>query len=108
SELVDPPESRWLRCTQRTDRSMNLMRCTVVDAFGAVSFILDGDAIPALVAACASNPRTLAELLERAEPYYGELRERVLNGLAVFDEQNVPGNYRAIHAALEVCPPHAQ
>lgn len=87
---------------------MNLMRCTVVDAFGAVSFILDGDAIPALVAACANNPITLKELLEQADPLYGELRDRVLNGLAVFDEQNVPGNYRAIHAALEVCRPHEQ
>ncbi|HZU75364.1 MAG TPA: hypothetical protein VFA70_01280 [Dehalococcoidia bacterium] len=87
---------------------MNLMRCTVVDAYGAVSFIVDGDAIPALVAACTHNPRTLAELLELADPLYGELKDRVLNGLAMFDEQNVPGNYKAIHAAFDVCAPHQQ
>lgn len=87
---------------------MNLMRCTVVDASGAVSFIVDGEALPALVAACTRNPSTLAELLEHAEPLYGDLRERVLNGLAMFDERNVPGQYDAIHAALDICAPHQQ
>ena len=87
---------------------MNLMRCTVIDASGAVSFIVDGDAIPALVAACTRNPSNLAGLLEHAEPLYGDLRERVLNGLAMFDERNVPGQYQAIHAALDICAPHQQ
>ena len=35
---------------------MNLVRCTVVDEQGAVSFIIDGDALPALAAACAAEP----------------------------------------------------
>ena len=40
---------------------MNILRCTVIDKQGAVSFITHGDALPALVAACASNPQTIEE-----------------------------------------------
>ncbi len=87
---------------------MNLMRCTLIDASGTVSFIVDGEALPALVAACTRNPASLRELLDYAEPLYGDLRERVLNGLAVFDERNVPGNYEAIHRAFDFCAPHEQ
>src|SRR5436853_64538 len=87
---------------------MNLMRCTVIDATGAVSFIVDGEAMPALAASCSRNPLTLDQLLEHVEPLYADLRERVLNGLALFDEHNLPGNYTSIHMALEVCAPHQQ
>ena len=87
---------------------MNLMRCTVVDASGTVSFIVEGDALPALAAACARNPTTLSELLAIADPLYGDLRERVLNGLALFDERNLPGHCEAIHQALDICAPHQQ
>ena len=48
---------------------------------------------------------TMGDLLERAEPYYHGLRERVVNGLAMFDERNVPGNYETIHRALAVAQP---
>ncbi len=85
---------------------MNVIRCTVVDRRGAVSFIVHGDALPALVASCSANPSSLEELLEQAEPYYRNLREYVLNGLAVFEEQNVEGNCQAIDAALLSLPPH--
>jgi hypothetical protein len=87
---------------------MNLMRCTVVDDRGAVSFVTDGDALPALVAACAQNPRTLEQLLDLSDGYYHHLRDRVLNGLAVFDELNAPGNYETIHRAFTYCAPHEQ
>jgi hypothetical protein len=87
---------------------MNLMRCTVVDAAGTVSFIIHGEALPALVAACARNPAALGELLDLVDPLSGDLRERVLNGLALFDEQNAPGHCAAIHQALDVCAPHQQ
>ncbi|MHB8574597.1 MAG: hypothetical protein ACYDCQ_04630 [Dehalococcoidia bacterium] len=87
---------------------MNLMRCTVIEAAGAVSFITDGEALPALAAACARNPASLTELLDLVEPLYGDLRDRVLNGLATFDEHNVPGNYRTIHQGLNFCAPHEQ
>jgi hypothetical protein len=49
---------------------MNIIRCTIVDNGGAVSFVTHGDVLPALVAACASSPRTIEEFLGLAEPYY--------------------------------------
>jgi len=78
------------------------MRFTVVDPSGTVSFIGPDQALPALVAACAKNPTTLQELLEHVRPFVPELPERVLSGLAVFDERNSPENLREIHAAFEV------
>jgi len=87
---------------------MNLIRCTVVDCRGAVSFVAHCDVLSALVAACAYSPPGLGELLELSEPYYGNLREYVEAGLAVFDETNVGGRYDAIHEALRSTPPHEQ
>lgn len=84
---------------------MNLMRFTIVDSHGSVSFLGDGSALPAMIAACAANPATVDEFLAGTEPYYAPLREQVLNGLAVFDEHNGAGNYAVIHQALEHCPP---
>jgi hypothetical protein len=79
---------------------MNVIRCTVVDRKGAVSFVAHGDALPALVAACASGPAGLSDLLDLSESYYAGLREYVDSGLAVFDELNLPGRYGAIHREL--------
>lgn len=87
---------------------MNLLRCTVVEDQGSISFIVDGDALPALVAACAQNPSTLDELLQIGDQFYHDLRETVLNGLAIFDEQNTPDNHEAIHQAFAYCAPHEQ
>jgi hypothetical protein len=67
---------------------VNVIRCTVVDGRGAVSFIVHGDALPALAASCSTNPANLEEFLEQAEPYYHNLRDYVLNGLAIFEERN--------------------
>jgi len=85
---------------------VNLFRFTVIDADGGVSFVAHGDALPALLKACSQGPAGLGELLDLAVPYYQALREYVLNGLAVFDERNVAGNYDAIHKAFEFCQPH--
>jgi hypothetical protein len=87
---------------------VNVIRCTVVDERGAVSFIVHADALSALAAACSANPASLEELLEGAEPYYHHLGEQVLNGLAIFEERNTQGNYQAIHQALQFSPPHEQ
>jgi len=87
---------------------MNVLRCTVVDGSGAVSFLVHGDALAALVAACTSNPATLGELLQQAEPYYHNLSEYVFSGLAVFDELNTEGHYEAIHKLLTTLPRHRQ
>lgn len=79
---------------------MNLLRLTIVDPRGAVSFVTHGEALPALMRACTTNPHTIDELLERAEPYYHGLQDRVTNGLAMFDERNTIENFQHIHHAL--------
>lgn len=84
---------------------MNLLRLTIIDQSGGVSFIAHGEALPALLRACTTNPADIDELLERAEPLYAGLRERVANGLAMFDERNAPGRYAAIRTALEHAAP---
>lgn len=87
---------------------MNVLRCTVIDRSGAVSFLSHGDALPALVAACSTNPSTVDEFLHRAEPYYETLADYVLSGLAVFDEHNTRGHYEEIHRLLTTTPRHKQ
>lgn len=83
------------------------MRFTVVDPRGRVSFVAPCSTLEALVAACASDaqPRTVEQLLKAAEPFVGDLAERVLSALAVFDEHNSPANHRWIQAALDYCLP---
>lgn len=87
---------------------MNVMRCTILDRDGAISFVAHAEALAALVAACSRNPQSADEMLAIADEYYHDLRETVLNGLAIFDERNVEGHYEAIHRALELCAPHEQ
>lgn len=76
------------------------MRFTVVDPRGAISFVGDGFLMLPLVAACASNPRSLAEMLARVDQIDRRLRDRILSGLAVFDEHNVEGDYTEIRETL--------
>ena len=83
---------------------MNLMRYTLVDASGVVSFVYDGSALNALLKACADGGDTLASFLATVARREPRLREHVTCGLAVFDEHNGPGNYAAIHAAIEHFP----
>jgi hypothetical protein len=83
---------------------MNIMRFTVIDSGGTVSFVGPCSALVPLVAACAKNPSSLEALLEAVEPYHAALRDYVLSGVAVFDEHNAPGNYESIHAAIRYFP----
>lgn len=83
----------------------DVMRFTIIDPEGAVSFVAACRTMEALVAACASEPKTLVEMLESASRFEPELRERVLSGLAVFDEHNSGENPRSIHAALDLLRP---
>jgi hypothetical protein len=82
------------------------MRFTIVDPRGTISFVGDGFLMLPLVAACASNPHSLTEMLARVDQIDRRLRDRILNGLAVFDEHNVEGNYAAIHQSLEASRGH--
>ncbi len=81
------------------------IRLTVVDAEGTVSFIAHASAVVALAAACASDPTTLRELLDASTRFDKSLRDKVLNGLAVFDEHNLPDDLSAIHHQLETLAP---
>ena len=88
-----------------SDLADELMRFTIVDQAGKVSFVGPCLALEALVAGCARQPGTMQELLDAAAPYNDALREIVSSGLAVFDEHNSPSNYRNILAALDYCRP---
>ncbi len=76
------------------------MRYTIVQDDGGISFVGDEYMLPALVAACATNPTTYQNLLEAAHEYDRRPRAEVRNALAIFDEHNVPGGYDAIHREL--------
>ena len=84
------------------------MRFTIVDDRGSISFIGPVEALPALVRACGSNPKSLEAFLQAAEPYYAGLADSVGNGLAIFDERNSPASTDAIHKALAFCEPYQQ
>jgi hypothetical protein len=80
----------------------------VIDKMGGVSFLTHGDALPALVKACASNPATVTSFLDAAEPFYHDIRDYVEAGIAMFDEHNTRGRYESIHKALTTLPRHRQ
>src|SRR5436309_15495714 len=67
---------------------MAVMRYTLIDKSGTISFIAPPNTLKALVAACSRKPapEDLIALLEAASKYDSGLQEYVLNGLAVFDE----------------------
>ncbi|HZT05751.1 MAG TPA: hypothetical protein VFC51_01865 [Chloroflexota bacterium] len=83
----------------------DVMRFTVIDGEGAVSFVAPCRTMEALVAACASEPGSLLQLLNTASQFAPEVRDHVLSGLAVFDEHNVPGRLESIHSALDLLRP---
>jgi hypothetical protein len=83
----------------------DVIRLTVVDERGTVSFIAHWAAASSLTAACSHDPATLGELLAASQRYDRGLRDLVLNGLAVFDEHNLPDDLRAIHEQLKTLPP---
>lgn len=85
---------------------MNIMRYTIIDGEGTVSFVASCDALMPLVAGCARDPQSLEELLTYADEYAAGTRDRVLSSLAVFDEHNTRDNFEAIHQALDHCKSH--
>jgi hypothetical protein len=83
---------------------MNLMRFTIVDRSGGVSFVYDGSALHTLLTACANGPSSIVEFLDATSRRDGKLREHVSCGLAVFDEHNGDGRFEPIHEAIDHFP----
>ncbi len=83
---------------------MDVMRFTVVDRQGTISFVAHCSAALALTAACSTDPVTLHDLLDASRRYDRGLRDRVLSGLAIFDEHNLPDDLRTIHRQLDELP----
>lgn len=77
---------------------MNVMRFTVIDQAGSVSFVAPWNALKALTAGCSTKPTPamLLTLLEAASRYDTGLKKYVLDNLAIFDEN---------HAQLDVSEP---
>lgn len=84
---------------------MDVMRLTVVDPSGTVSFVAHSSAALALTAACAGDPPTLDELLTASQRFDRGLRGRVLEALEIFDRHNNLRNLRIIHGLLATLPP---
>jgi hypothetical protein len=82
---------------------MGMMRFTIVDDASTISFIGPDRALHALVAGCAIGAQSIDDLLERVAQFSPDLRDRVMSGLAVFDEHNTRENCRWIHAAFDYC-----
>jgi hypothetical protein len=82
---------------------MGMMRFTIVDNASTISFIGPDRALHAIVACCADGAQTIEDLLERVAQFSTDLRDRVMSGLAVFDEHNSRDNCRWIHAAFDYC-----
>jgi hypothetical protein len=90
---------------RRVERQVTNFRLTVIDQAGTVSFVSPAHGAKMLAAACSRNPPTLDDLLAVARPYDTELVDTLLDGLALFDEHNAPGNYEAIHEMVETSAP---
>lgn len=67
---------------------MSVMRFTVVDSEGTVSFVAPWNTLKALVAACSQKPApaNLISLVEAASKYDARIKNYVLEGLAIFDK----------------------
>ncbi|HUG14631.1 MAG TPA: hypothetical protein VMM78_06390 [Thermomicrobiales bacterium] len=83
---------------------MALIRFTVADLNGTTSFVGPGHAIKMLVAACATEPESLATLLAHTSRYDEQFVVNVQTGLAVFDEHNVREDTSAIEACFRSAP----
>lgn len=90
--------------TSLRERS-NCIRFSVADRRGAVSFVGPCHAIKMLVAACARGAKTFDELIALLRGYDEQFATQVANGLAVFDEHNLPGDTGAIERRFADSPP---
>jgi hypothetical protein len=85
---------------------VNVMRYTLVDRRGTVSFVASCAALRPLITGCVRGATSVDDLMSRIDRPQRRMAEYVSSGLAIFDEHNVSGNYEAIHEALDHCEPH--
>jgi len=89
------------------ETSPNVMRYTVIDPHGTVSFVAAVGSLKPLVAACSHRPDSLAELLRALALYDDQLAAEVASGLAVFDEHVTDDAPDQVARFLESRPNHA-
>lgn len=82
-----------------------MMRFTVVDSRGAVSFVGPCHALKALAAACSRGAEDHRGLLGLLGDYDGGLSQRVIKGLHIFDEHNTCRDTHAVQQWLEDVEP---
>lgn len=82
-----------------------MMRFTVVDHMGTMSFVGPCHALKALAAACSRGPEDHRHLIGLLGDYDKLLQKELTAGLHVFDEHNTRTDTRAIHNVLDVCKP---
>lgn len=86
------------------DPARNMMRYTVIDARGSVSFVAPVESLKPLIAACSHRPASVGALLRAVRPYDDKLADDVTSGLAVFDEHVTPETPDRLHAWLDATP----
>lgn len=84
-----------------------MMRYTVIDPDGAISFVATVESLKPTIAACSHNPQSLDELLQALALYDDLLAAEVRCGLAVFDEHVTADAPEGAHRLLggEPAPP---
>ncbi len=85
----------------------NVMRYTVIDPRGTVSFVAPVESLKPLIAACSHRPASVGELLRAVRPYDDQVADEVTSGLAVFDEHVTADHPERLHELLDTTPDHA-
>lgn len=78
-----------------------MIRFTIADDAGTVSFLGPAHAMKMLVAACARGASSFDELLEFTRRYDDQFSRNILDGLAIFDEHNSRDNTHHIEDIIE-------
>ncbi|MEA2586920.1 MAG: hypothetical protein QOF33_5005, partial [Thermomicrobiales bacterium] len=78
-----------------------MMRFTVVDRAGTISFPGPPHGLKALAAGCSAGAADHRVLIETLARYDAELSTFVLNGLAMFDEHVAVGNPESVRTWLD-------
>lgn len=80
--------------------SKPVMRFTIVDEGGTVSFVAPCHALKAIAASCERGAEDHRAVLAMLAEYDAELSQSLKNGLAVFDEHNTASDACAVHGQL--------